>query len=248
MERDLAVKWPEEWTGGPFSVNEYTSLASSTALISVVRDSPEWQTVEKEWRNGHGESGRSFQGELVKVERVQNARAWEAYYSRVLVLAARSKAHFPPGSSLFRRANEQWMKHGSALTSPLVMLNRFEEGLICRYSGRGPYGFALHTADDAHYVDASGNSYSSSSRSSSSNTAETGGNGNNGVLNQMFLVRVAAGEQFEMTSSNRALVAPPGGCDSVRGLLGGPDFLGTMVYQPDSAYPAYLLTYKKSAK
>eukprot|EP01035_Chromulina_nebulosa_P039956 gene39956-54031_t len=49
--KDLSVKWPEEWTGGPFSVNADNS---STTLFPVDRDSDEWQRVEAEWRKvGH---------------------------------------------------------------------------------------------------------------------------------------------------------------------------------------------------
>jgi len=220
---DLSVKWPDEWTGGPFSVNADNN---STTLVPVDHSSDEWQRVEKEWRKT-GHSSRAISAELLKVERVQNVMAWDAYYSRVRLLAGRNKESLPNGTSVFRKANEQWMKHGTRTTSPEIIYSG-EQGLDCRYSGKGLFGIAAYTAEDALYSDTYRHNLDDGTR-------------------QMFLVRVAAGNVYEVanrTDEHKLLPRPPNGFDSVRGCVREPNFMAIMVYQPDSAYPAYLLTYK----
>ena len=219
---ELSVKWPEEWTGGSDADN------SSTKLVPVDRDSDEWQRVEAEWRKASHPS-RAISAELLKVERVQNVKAWEAYYSRVRLLAGRNKDSLPSVTSIFQRANEQWMKHGTRTTAPEIIYSG-EQGLDCRYCGKGSFGIAAYTAEDALYSDKFCYNLVDGTR-------------------QMFLVRVAAGTVHEVatrTGAHQSLVHPPSGFDSVRGCVLEPNFMAIMVYQPDSAYPAYLLTYKKA--
>jgi hypothetical protein len=211
--KDLSVKWPEEWTGGPFSLNADNS---STKLVPVDRDSDEWQKVEAEWRKV-GHPSRAISAELLKVERVQNVKAWETYYSRVRLLAGRNKESLPSGTSIFQRANEQWMKHGTD-----------KQGMDCRSSLQGFFGNAVYTAEDALYADTYCFNLDDGTR-------------------QMFLVRVAAGNVHEVitrSETHQSLVNPPSGFDSVRGCVLEPNFMAIMVYQPESAYPAYFLTYK----
>ena len=43
----LSITWPEDWSGGPFSVT-----AKSTTLVRVQRDTEEWKRVENEWMRG----------------------------------------------------------------------------------------------------------------------------------------------------------------------------------------------------
>ena len=218
---ELSVKWPDEWTGGPFSVNDRTTL------VPVDRGTDEWNWAAAEWRKV-GQSSRAISAELLKVERVQNVKAWEAYYSRVRLLAGRNNAEVSKGTSVFVKANEKWMKHGTSATSPETIYEA-EQGLDCRYCGKGLFGIAAYTAEDALYSD--------------QKYAHQLADG----TRQMFLVRVAAGNVHEVTTrtiAHQSLVHPPSGFDSVRGCVLGPDFMAIMVYQPDSAYPAYLLTYQ----
>jgi hypothetical protein len=210
---EMSVKLPEEWTGDPFPANADNS---STKLVSVDRDSYEWQRVEAEWRKV-GKSGQVLSAELLKVERVQNTQAWEAYYSRVRLLAGRNKTSLLSGTSIFQRANEQWMKHGTD-----------KQGMDCRSSLQGFFGNAVYTAEDALYADTYCFNLDDGTR-------------------QMFLVRVAAGNVHEVitrSETHQSLVNPPSGFDSVRGCVLEPNFMAIMVYQPESAYPAYFLTYK----
>jgi len=216
----LSITWPEDWSGGPFSVT-----AKSTTLVRVQRDTEEWKRVENEWMRG----SNAFSAELLQVERVQNVLAWQAYYGRVQVLASRNPFPFPPGTSVFHKANEQWMKHGTRNTNPEVIYSG-EQGLDCRYCGKGLYGIAAYTAEDAKYSHDYSFTYDSNEKKS-----------------QMFLVRVAAGKVHEVavrSEEHAKLITPPSGFDSVRGCVRSPNFMAIMVYQPDSAYPAYLLTYR----
>jgi hypothetical protein len=122
------------------------------------------------------------------------------------------------------------MFHGTRETNPEIVYSG-EQGLDCRHSGSGYFGIAAYSAEDALYSD----SYRYNDPSS------------NGLA-QMFLVRVAAGNICEVDKredSHRLIVKPPAGFDSVRGCVREPNFMAIMVYQPDSAYPAYLLTYEK---
>ena len=210
--KELSVQWPDEWTGGPFSVNADNN---STTLVPVDRGTDEWQRVEAEWRRV-GHPSRAISAELLKVERVQNVKAWEAYYNRVRLLAGQNNESLPKGSSIFQRANEKWMKHGTD-----------KQGMDCRNSHQGFFGNAVYTAEDALYSDMYCFNLDDGTR-------------------QMFLVRVAAGNVHEVTTRSEAhqsFVHPPSGFDSVRGCAQEPDFMAIMVYQPDSAYPAYFLTY-----
>jgi len=110
----LSIKWPEDWSGGPFSVT-----AKSTTLVSVQRDTEEWKRVEIEWMRG----SNAFSAELLQVERVQNVLAWQAYYGRVQVLASQNPIPFPPGTSVFHKANEQWISNIKSARLVLPIIN-----------------------------------------------------------------------------------------------------------------------------
>lgn len=76
----------------------------------------------------------------------------------------------------------------------------------------------------------------------------------------MLLVRVAAGKINEQTvdgrmaGPHRTLKMPPAGFHSVRGNVGGSGsyvdlrYMALMVYQTVTAYPSYLITYRKGVK
>lgn len=227
---ELSIKWPEEWTGAPFDVIDVTP----TTLVPVERGTNEWNAVQNEWASvGHPDNG--FSAELLRVERVQNVLAWQAYYSRVQLLASRNTAKNPVGKSIFAKANEKWLKHGTRTTDPKIIYSA-DQGLDFRYSGLGLFGIAAYSAEDAKY--SHGYSFTS------------GVDASGGTTNQMFLVRVAAGKVFEVatrTEEHRKLVVPPVGFDSVLGYVSA-KHKAIMVYQTDSAYPAYLLTYRSIEK
>jgi hypothetical protein len=65
---------------------------------------------------------------------------------------------------------------------------------------------------------------------------------------QMLLVRVAAGRIFDIAErreEHKAIKTPPTGHDSVRGNVStkAVPYQSIILYQPDSTYPAYVLTY-----
>jgi hypothetical protein len=163
-----------------------------------------------------------FTKELLSIQRVQNPSAWAAYYSRVKLLAARRKS----SESVFVRANEYWMKHGTRLTD-IQEIARGEQGLDYRYCTGGYYGKGAYTAEDAAYADGYRYKYPDG-------------------MAAMFLVRVAAGRIFEVetrTQEHSQYIKPPVGNDSVRGDVAAGQ-KAIIVYQTDSAYPAYILTYR----
>ena len=221
---EFNVEWPTEWTGDGH-LRDLDASNPNTVLVRLFEGSEEWQFVENEWFKT-GDASRAFSGTLLTVDRVQNKKAFEAYYSRVRLLASRNKSTFPKGTSIYVKANEHWMKHGTSLTKPEVIYNG-EQGLDCRFSGPCLFGIAAYTAEDASYshgyrYDVGDGTY------------------------QMFLVRVAAGNIEEIatpTAAQKEYRKPSPGFDSVRGYV-GKNFKAIMVYQPDLAYPAYLLTYR----
>ena len=225
---EFNVQWPTEWTGDGH-LRDMDASNPNTVLVRLSKGSEEWQFVENEWFKT-GDASRAFSGTLLTVDRVQNKKAFEAYYSRVRLLASRNKSTFPKGTSIFVKANEHWMKHGTRATKPEVIYNG-EQGLDYRYSGQGLFGIAAYTAEDAVY---------------SHDYRHNVGDG----TYQMFLVRVAAGNIEEIpnrTDAHMQYRVPSPGFDSVRGCVRDPNFKAIMVYQPDSAYPAYLLTYSQNA-
>ena len=78
-----------------------------------------------------------FNKRIVKIERVQNPRLWDAYYScrngvaqnRSISLGAPSST--PVATAIANEANEKWLFHGSRGTNPLTIA---ETGVDFRYS------------------------------------------------------------------------------------------------------------------
>lgn len=240
LAEDSMVQWPPTWTDGPFNVQD-----SKVQLIEVERHSAEWNEVEFEWRNQsvapnvvrngtHNQLGAAYT--LQSVRRIQNPVAWAAYHSRVRFTASMISSA-DSAASVFQRANEWLMKHGTCNTNPEQVVSS-AAGIDSRYAGENLYfGKAAYTAEDAEY--SHGYAYRVSSSS-------------DGDVRQMLLVRVAAGRIHEVQEDgcrkgpHNNFKTPPDGCHSVRGNVGqnGARRMAIMVYQPDSAYPSYLLTYK----
>lgn len=214
LNDEVSVVYPKEWEP------PYGGL-SDERLVEVKKDSEEWCFVEREFRDGN-----SIPNKLVQVQRVQNADTWERYYKEVKALASKKKAG--GGSDLFERANERWMKHGTSKTDPKIVCDHYR-GIDCAHSSEDCYyGKATYTAEDADY-----------SHRYRYEMPE-------GKKAQMLLVRVAAGKIQEIavrTAAHKQLKYPDYGFDSVRGdVLTGR--MAIMVYKPDLAYPAYVLTYE----
>ena len=214
LEDEMSVTYPKEWD--PAGDPPYNK-----GLVDVAKDSEEWHFVEGEFK-----SGRGIPNKLVKVQRVQNAFAWDGYYLKVKMLASSNRDVV--GKDLFKRANERWMKHGTRNTEPQKLFDH-HRGLDYAYSSEGCFfGTAGYTAEDAAY--SHGYRY----------------NVPGGKLAQMFLVRVAAGRIQEIavrTAEHRQMKHPDKGFDTVRGDVSG-GMMAIMVYEPYLAYPAYLLTYE----
>jgi len=220
LEDEMSVTYPKEW-GAP-APSPGPPYDESLLLVDVAKDSEEWHFVEGEFR-----SGRAIPNKLVEVQRVQNAASWGRYYFKVKMRASSNKDAV--GRDLFKRANERWMKHGTRSTEPQKLLDHYR-GLDFAYSREEGlfYGKAGYTAEDA--------AYSHNYRY----------NVPGGKLAQMFLVRVAAGKIQEIAvrkPEHTQMKHPDRGFDSVRGDVSG-GMMAIMVYEPDVAYPAYLLTYE----
>jgi hypothetical protein len=235
LAEDAVVQWPTTWTDGPFNVQD-----DKVRLIDVLQGSAEWNEVEYEWRNqsvapnatrngAHNQLGANFT--LQTVKRIQNPVAWAAYHSRVRLTA--SMISSDSTGSVFHRANEWVMKHGTLRTDPEEVV-RSAAGIDSRYAGDNLFfGKAAYTAEDAEY------SHAYAYRVPDSN----------GGVRQMLLVRVAAGRIHEIQDrkeEHKQIKTPPSGFHSVRGNVSqnAPRRMAIMVYQPDTAYPSYLLTYK----
>jgi len=214
----LSILWPIEWGEGPHSQDD------PTTLCEIDQESPEYNIVLEKFLNPK----RTFKKKITQIQRVQNPKAWAAYYSKVKQLAARNVECDHP--DVFLRANERWMKHGSGGADPAI-ISEHEYGLDCRYSGdRCYYGRAAYTAEDVEYSD-----------SYRYNIPGTN-------LSQIFLVRVAAGrikEVEQRTAEHKEWKHPPSGYNSVRGDVRNGENMAIMVYQPEQAYPCYLITYEQ---
>ena len=156
--------------------------------------------------------------------------AWNKYYLKRKMLADRNK-NASPDDSIEKKANERWVKHGcgKAVGGPDTIARA--GGLDWKFSGRGMYGQSVYTAEDTTY-------------SHSGYRTDL----DDGIHAQLFLVRVAAGEMYEYKEHKAEcnnLIYPPNEKDSVIGPVGG-GYIALMVYKHDTAYPAYLITYKKT--
>jgi O-acetyl-ADP-ribose deacetylase (regulator of RNase III) len=225
-QQDAEVVWPKEWPHD----EEYDHSKVGYTLVDLSPESDEFRRVEDEWRGRPGPAKgpqgprHMFTKRLVKIQRVQNPSAWAAYFYRIRLLADRNKETTMQSESVFVRANEYWMKHGTR-TTPTDVIARGEQGIDYRHCEGGMFGRAAYTAEDSAYSDSYRHNL---------------GDGNA----HMFLVRVAAGRIFDGVSSQcRNFIKPPEGYDSVRGEVSAGQ-KAIMVYQTDSTYPAYLITYK----
>lgn len=225
------IEWPDNWEATVGS--DFDDSIQGATYVDVRSGSDEWKAVEAEWRGKATEplavktnNPIMFTNKLLRVQRVQNPMAWTAYYNRVRQLASRSRRPRRANETVFIRANEWIMKHGTRGTSPAVICES-RCGLNFQYSDGGFFGRAAYTAEDASYSHGYRYHYPDGSA-------------------QMLLVRVAAGVVYEVqqrTAAHEKLREPPQGFDSVRGYVTGRE-KAIMVYQTDSAYPAYLITYQ----
>jgi O-acetyl-ADP-ribose deacetylase (regulator of RNase III) len=217
--------WPEHW---PKQI-EYDLSQPQCEFVEVPSGSQEYSFVEEEFRGRTKGPRGVFHKDVVKIERVQNPVLWDAYYNHCKHLASKAGSNVDSSSSLFKKANEHWTKHGTSKTDPKVVAGS-EAGVDARHCTSGLFGTGAYTAEDAEY-------------SHSYNFCYTCPNGDM----QMLLVRVAAGkisEEGGSTNATRALIKPPPGHDSVRGVVAA-NFKALIVYTYQAIYPAYLITYKK---
>ena len=232
-EKSIIIKnkycFPPNWTNIP-TTYDYTTVGCILVDLDPYKDSLEFNNISYKFnKNIYNDSIKMFNKNIVKIQRVQNPMAWVSYYHKILILSERSEIKT---NNIFQNANEHIMKHGPSTTDPQIIASS-PCGLDCRYSEKGLYGVAAYTAEDASY--SHGYRYNKTYN-----------------LAQMFIVRVAAGKIFEadniFTNNNkekyRNTVHPPSGYDSIRGYI-TVDNKALMIYQPESTYPEYLITYEK---
>jgi hypothetical protein len=243
---EALTQWPNTWTGGPFSVKD------PVQLVDVPPDSAEWEAVKEEWLNRaqtptssdatadavviHRTTGFT----LIKVQRVQNPVAWAKYYDHVKRIAdlVNPVGSGKATSSLFTRANEWTMKHGTYQKDPNEVVMS-EAVLDFRYASEGRlfFGRGTYTAEDADYA----HNYAFRVPDNADNAR------------QMLLVRVVAGKIHNISvdgctnGEHNKLKHPPPGFHSVRGnvgLQGAQRRMAIVVYETNYAYPSYIITYK----
>jgi len=220
-DKEFAVQWPSYWENGPFSTSD------DTHVYDVAQGSSEWEQVIEHLVSPKRTFTKRWM--IVKVERIQNPKAYAAYYTKLLFLASKSNL----SGTLTERANEKIMKHGTRNTEPSEIYKN-DYGLDHKYSGEGNYyGQAAYTAEDAEY----------------SHSYRYNIPGSNPQRSQILLVRVAAGNICEVqqrTPEHTKLKRAPPGYDTVRGDVRDGNHFAIMVYSAEYAYPDYLVTYKSA--
>ena len=220
-DKEFAVQWPLYWENSAVS----TSSDDTTRLYDIAQGSAEWEHVIEQllWPK------QTFNKKIVKVDRIQNPKAYAAYYTKLLFLASKSNNRT---GTLTERANEKIMKHGTRNTEPSEIYKN-DYGLDHKYSAAegNYYGQAANTAEDAEY----------------SHSYRYNIPGSKPQLSQILLVRVAAGNICEVkqrTAEHTKWKRAPPGFDTVRGDVRDGNHFAIMVYSAEYAYPDYLVTYE----
>jgi O-acetyl-ADP-ribose deacetylase (regulator of RNase III) len=220
-DKEFAVQWPSYWENSAVS----SSSDDTTRLYDVAQGSSEWEQVIEQllWPK------QTFNKKVVKVDRIQNPKAYAAYYTKLLFLASKSNNRT---GTLTEKANEKIMKHGTRNTEPSEIYKN-DYGLDHKYSAAegNYYGQAAYTAEDAEY----------------SHSYRYNIPGSKPQLSQILLVRVAAGNIFEVkqrTAEHTKWKRAPPGFDTVRGDVRDGNHFAIMVYSAEYAYPDYLVTYE----
>lgn len=136
-----------------------------------------------------------------------------------------SLKHPESTETIFEKANEWWVKHGTGFSTPPSLIA--ENGLDFRYAKHGMFGPGAYTAGNAFYS----NSYFYSLNKNEA---------------QMVLCRVAAGVMYFCSNKNinkNGFKKTPEGTDSL--LADTEDYENIVTFQKDSIYPAYIITYEK---
>jgi len=224
----------------PWSGWKASDIGKATKYVSICKGSQEWIKVEDEWR-GVSSAPKAPLGtrnvfptdkyELIGIERVQNAAAWDFYQNTRETIAKLSG--LPESEPIEVRANEWLMKHGTRTTSPKDICNA-KEGLDLMYANSGYYGRAIYMAEKASYSD----SY-----------AYTLPSGPHAGKKQMLLVKCSSGRIREApTPRDKSLTnsrGPGDSHDSTRGPVtdvANPD-MSIMLYASYRTYPSYIVTY-----
>lgn len=254
-EKIIKVEYPPEWGNGPFNYlnddfylvtldpnsNEFKTIqekfiknskgyryptnATDINVNEVKNVDIEGKTY-KQIDKLNNKNKQNFDKKINKIERVQNPKLWYNYYQYLKMLTNKyDSQHQSSNVSIFEKANEWWVKHGSHKTSPEVIAKK---GIDYRYSKHGNlYGKGAYTTANANYSDGP---YSYNIEGTN--------------LKQMFLCRVAAGTMY---FENESIIKnkPPDNYDSI---LGNAEWYGKfydniVTYHKDSVYPAYLITY-----